>query len=243
MDTHDDFVAARRTSLVKEFGGGAAVEGAVDRALARCRRGWSRLEQITDVEAHVRDLVVEELERPRRRRLTLAALGVLVLLIVGAVVISLLPAPPAVRQEANPVPVPWFAEGELHLADVVVSLPGAGAFVAVDDGVVIEDEDGSLLLVRADGDVSDFDGPMPAFSEPDLPAPYDARGDMSRRLGVVIAPSGEVVHLMEIAAAGPEAGVYVRLSETINRLFVVCRNPPCTTISRVVVKGRDVRLH
>ena len=241
MDTHDDFVAARRSSLIEELGGGAAVEAAVDRALLRCRRGWSRLEQTTDVEAHVRDLVADELERPRRRRLTVLSLLVLVLLGAGAVVVSLLPAPPAVREEANPIPVPWFAEGELHLADVVVDLPGAGAFVAFGDGVVIEDEDGALLLVEADGAVSDFDRAMPVVAEPDTPAPF-ADADLSRRLGVAVAPGGVVVHLMEIAAAGPEAGVYVRLSETVNRLFVVCRDLRCTTHSRVVVKGRDVRL-
>ena len=242
MDTHDDFVAARRASLIDEFGGGARVEAAVDRALVRCRRGWARLEQTTDVEAHVRDLVREELDRPRRRRLTLVALAVLALLCVGAVIVSRLPAPPAVRAETNPVPVPWFAEGELHLADVVVTLPGAGAFVPLGDGVVIEGGDGSLLLVEAAGDVSDFDEEMPDVPEPDVPAPYDARGNLSQRLDVAVAPSGETVHLMEIGAAGPESGVFVRLSETIDRMFVVCGDPRCTRLSRVVVKGRDVRL-
>jgi hypothetical protein len=242
MDTHDDFVAARRSSLIDEFGGGVAVEAAVDRALVRCRRGWSKLEQTTDVDAHVRDLVADELERPRRRRLTLLAAAALALLVIVAVVVSLLPAPPAVREEANPVPVPWFAEGELHLAEVVVTLPGAGAFAPVDDGVVIEDEDGSLLLVQADGSVSDFDGAMPDVAEPDVPAPYDAGGVFSRRLGVTLAPSGEEVHLMEIAASGPEAGVYFRLSETARRLFIVCLNPSCTTVRRIVVAGNDVRL-
>jgi hypothetical protein len=242
MDTHDDFVAARRSALIDELGGGAAAEAAVDRALVRCRRGWSRLERTTDVEAHVRGLVADELERPRRRRLTLLAVAVLALVTIGAVIVSLLPAPPAVRQEANPVPVPWFAEGELHLSDVVVSLPGAGAFAPVDGGVVIEDEDGSLLLVEADGDVSDFDGEMPDTAEPDVPAPYDAGGVFSRRLGVTLAPSGEAVHLMEIAASGPESGTYFRLSETARRLFIVCVNPSCTTVRRIAVPGNDVRL-
>lgn len=242
MDTHDSFVAARRSSLIDEFGGGAAVEAAVDRALVRCRRGWSKLEQTTDVEAHVRDLVADELERPRRRRLTLLAAAALALLAVGAVIVSLLPAPPAVREEVNPVPVPWFAEGELHLADVVVTLPGAGSFVPVDGGAVIEDEDGSLLLVEADGGVSDFDGAMPDVAEPVVPLPYDATGAFSRRLGVTIAPSGEEVHLMEISASGPDAGVYFRLSETARRLFIVCLNPNCTTVRRIVVAGNDVRL-
>ncbi|HXH78775.1 hypothetical protein [Nocardioides sp.] len=242
MDTYDDFVGARRSALIEEFGGGAGAEAAVDRALARCRRGWVRLEQTTDVESHVRGLVRDELDRPRRRRLTLYALVSLALLVAAAVVISVLPTPPEVRKETNPVPVPWFAEGQLHLADVVVTLPGAGAFAQLDDGVVIEDEGGSLLLVDGDGDVSGYDGEMPEVTEPEIPAPYDEGSGISRRLAVAVAPGGESVHLMEIAAAGPEAGVYTRLSETISRMFVVCTTPQCTTQTRFVVKGRDVRL-
>lgn len=242
MDSYDDFVAARRPALVERAGGGAAAEAAVDRALARCRRRWATLERTTDVEGHVRQLVADELDRPRRRRLTLGAVGVLALLIAGAVVISLLPAPPSVREEANPVPVPWFAEGELHLADVVVSLPGAGAFAPFEDGVVIEDEDGSLRLVDAEGDVSDFDEAMPDVAEPDVEAPYDGRDAYTRRLGVSLAPTGEVVHLMEIAASGPEAGVFFRLSETARRLFLVCGDPGCAVRQRIVVPGNDVRL-
>ena len=34
------------------------------------------------------------------------------------------PRPPAVREEANRLPVTWYAQGELHLDDVVVELPG-----------------------------------------------------------------------------------------------------------------------
>ncbi|WP_107704796.1 hypothetical protein [Nocardioides allogilvus] len=242
MDTHDDFVAARRSSLVEEFGGGARAEAAVDRALARCQRGWRRLEQTTDVEAHVRDLVAEELERPRRRRLTLYAVGVLALLVAGAVVVSLLPAPPAVREEANRVPVPWFADGELHLADVVVSLPRAGSFVPLADGVVIEHEDGSLLMVAADGDVSDFDEAMPEEPAPDLPPPSEGGTPGDRRLDVVLAPGGEPVHLMEISLSRHEAEIYLRQSETVRRMFLVCRDRDCTSIRRVVVAGADVRL-
>jgi hypothetical protein len=243
MNAYDDFVGARRSALIEELGGGADAEAAVDRALSRCRRGWTRLEQTTDVESHVRDLAADELDRPRRRRLTIAALVVLALLAAGVAAVSRLPAPPEVRVETNPVPVPWFAEGQLHLAEVVVTLPGAGAFVPLDGGgVVIEDEDGSLLMVGPDGEVSDYDEPMPDVPEPEVPVPYDYGGDISGRLAVAVAPGGESVHLMEIAAAGPEAGVYTRLSETISRMFVVCTTPQCTTQTRFVVKGRDVRL-
>lgn len=240
MDTHDNFVAARRSALIEEFGGGAVVEAAVDRALARCRRGWSRLERTTDVEAHVRDLVTEELERPRRRRLTLYALAALAAVAAVVAVVALQPTPPAVRAETNRVPVPWFADGELHLAEVVVSLPAAGSFAPLDDGVVIEDEDGSLLLVEADGAVSDFDGVLPDVSEPDLPAPDDV--DAPRRLDVTLAPGGEPVHLMEISLSRHEGEIYLRNSETVRRMFLICSDPDCTSVRRVVVPGADVRL-
>lgn len=242
MDTHGDFVTARRSSLIEEFGGGAEAETAVDRALARCRRGWGRLERTTDVEAHVRDLVTAELERPRRRRLTAYAVGALALVAAIAVGVSLLPAPPAVREETNRVPVPWFATGELHLADVVVSLPGAGAFVSRGDEVLIEDADGSVLLVDADGGVSDYDGVMPDVTEPDLPAPYDPSAPSSQRLGVALAPDGAAVHLMELSVSRHEAEIYLRQSETVRRLFLVCPDTDCTSMRRIVVPGADVRL-
>lgn len=243
MDTHEDFVAARRSALVEEFGGAARAEAAVDRALARCRRGWARLEQTTDVESHVRELVAEELDRPRRRRLTLWALGGLAVVAAGVAVVALRPAPPEVREEANRVPVPWYATGELHLADVVVSLPGAGSFAAVDDGVVIEDAEGSLQLVEEDGDVSDWDEAMPDVEEPDRPSPYGDSAGYSRRLDVVIAPGGEIVHLMAVAADGPDAEEgYYRLSETARRLFVICADDECADVSQVMGPGDDVRL-
>jgi hypothetical protein len=242
MDTHDDFVAARRSALVDEFGGGAVVEAAVDRAFARCRRGWERLEQTTDVEAHVRDLVAGELERPRRRRLSLYAVGALALLVAGAVIVTLFPAAPAVREEANRVPVPWFADGELHLADVVVRLPRAGSFAPLDDGVVIEDEDGSLLLVDADGGVSEYEDAMPDVPEPGVAPPYDPNTPGARRLEVAIAPSGEVVHLMELPLSRHEAEVYLRQSETVRRMFIICSDWGCSSVRRIVVPGADVRL-
>lgn len=242
MDTYDDFVAARRSALVDEFGGGAAVQAAVDRALRRCQRGWTRLERTTDVESYVRDLIAEELERPRRRWLTLCAIAVLLVAAGIAVVVALQPAPPAVRSEANRVPVPWFADEELHLADVVVSLPGAGAFAPVDGGVVIEDADDSLLLVEADGHVSDFDGTMPDLPEPVLPSPYDPSAPGAQQLDVVLAPDGDAVHLMELSVSRHEAEVYLRQSETVRRMFLLCLDRECSSIERVVVPGADVRL-
>ena len=140
--------------------------------------------------------------------------------------------------------MPWFADEELHLADVVVSLPGAGAFAPLDDGVVIEDADGALLLVEADGDVSDYDGAMPDVPEPDAavavrreraerPAPRRRRG----------ARAGTPVHLMELRSSRHEAEVYLRQSETVRRLFLVCLDARLhLDRSASWCRARDVRL-
>ncbi|UUZ58731.1 hypothetical protein [Nocardioides sp. B-3] len=159
---------------------------------------------------------------------------------VVVAVVSLQPTPPAVRTEVNRVPVPWFADGELHLADVVVSLPRAGSFAPLGDGVVIEDSEGALRFVDADGDVSDFDRAMPAVPEPDVPAPYDV--DAPTRLDVTLAPDGQPVHLMEISLSRHEGEIYLRNSETVRRMFLICRDPGCASVRRVVVPGADVRL-
>ena len=65
------------------------------------------------------------------------------------------PEPPVVREEANELPVPWYADGELHLADVVVELRGVETFVADGSGAVARLRSGEVVRVAADGDVDD----------------------------------------------------------------------------------------
>ncbi len=242
--TYDEFVAARRHTLIADLGGGPDVEVAVDRALASCRRGWSRLERETDVEIHVRDLAAHELDRPRRRRLTTYVLATMAVLLGGAVVIALQPAPPPVRAEANPVPAPWYGGDDLHLAGVVVTLPGVRRFVSRGNDVVVENTDGSRSLVEPNGDVSDFSAALPLVRdvEPIVSAVAEL-GSMARILDVVVGPDGEVVHLAELLAAEPGAGTFVRLSETGQRVFLVCPDKTCSGVLREVVPEPDVRLH
>ena len=57
-------------------------------------------------------------------------LAVVALLAAGWAWWAAQPEPPAVRAEANRLPVAWYAEGELHLEDVVVELPDVEVFVA-----------------------------------------------------------------------------------------------------------------
>ncbi len=235
-DGHRAFVAARRDLLVAERGGGPVVEAAVDRALARLRRGWRRLEREDDVEARVREQVDLELDRPRRRRIAWRAAGVLLLVVLAGVLWSLRPQPPAVAEGPNPLPVPWYDGTELHLAEVAVTLPEIGTFVADGDGVLVQ-RDGEVQRVDADGDVSAYTGPVDLDPETDVPPPDVNPAD--RVLQSVAAPGGMTLHLVEINSSNPDAGTYVRLSETGKRVFLICLDGGCVT--RLVESGARLR--
>jgi hypothetical protein len=241
---YDAFVAARRDRLVAEHGGGPVAEAAVDRALVRLRRGWVRLEREDDVEARVREQVDLELDRPRRRRIGLRVAGALVLVVLAAVLWSLRPQPPAVTQEPNPLPVPWYDGTDLHLAGVRVTLPDLGAFVADGDGVVVRRGD-DLQRVDAEGDVSSYSGGLDPDTavdpEPDPAPDLDPPGlnPDDRLLQSVAAPGGTTLHLVELYSTDPDAGTYLRLSETGRRVFLVCQDGGCVT--RLVEAGARLR--
>lgn len=102
--------------------------------------------------------------RVRRRRLLRAGVSVVVIAAVSGWWLSR-PEPPEVREAANPLPVPWYADGELHLDDVVVGLPGVAAFEVSGAGVAVRLENGSTRLVSADGEVDDLESASPITSE------------------------------------------------------------------------------
>lgn len=233
---YEAFVAARRDLLVEERGGGPVVEAAVDRALARCRRGWRRLEREDDVEARVRDQVELELDRPRRRRIALRAVGVLVLVVLAGVLWSLRPQPPAVAEEPNPLPVPWYDGTDLHLAEVRVTLPDLGPFVPDGDGVIVR-RDGEVQRVDADGDVSAYSGSVDFDRDTTVNIPPLDPSD--RILQSVDGPSDTTLHLVEMLSSNPDAGTYVRLSETGRRVFLLCT--PYSCVTRLVEMGARLR--
>jgi hypothetical protein len=240
-DGHGSFVAARRDLLVAEHGGGPVVEAAVDRALARMRRGWARLEREDDVEARVRERIDVELARPRRRRIGLGAVGVLALVVLAGVLWSVRPQPPpppVVTESPNTLPVPWFDGTDLHLAEVKVRLSGLGSFAADGDGVVVR-RDGELQRVDADGDVSSYTGELDPDAVPGADLRPPGLNPNDRVLQSVVARDGMTVHLVELYSNDPEAGTYLRLSETGQRMFVVCKDRDC--IGGLVEPGARLR--
>ena len=57
----------------------------------------------------------------------------------------------AVDRAENPADVAWYADGRLHLEDVVLDLPAVRQFEPVWDGAAYGDEQGRVVFVDADG--------------------------------------------------------------------------------------------
>lgn len=99
--------------------------------------------------------------RRRVRNRRVARVGVATVLIAGfAGWWVSRPEPPPVREAANPLPVAWYADGELHLDEVVVDLPGVEAFRQLGADVAVRLEDGSTRLVTAAGKVDELARPV-----------------------------------------------------------------------------------
>lgn len=179
----------------------------------------------------------------RRRGVRLGLLAAVVAMIAGAGWAWWASQPPApeVREEANVLPVPWYAAGELHLSDVVVELPGIDSFVADDEEVVALMTSGAVKVVRADGDVDDLDTAPPELSEPPVPD-----GLPTGRYDVVVqsvtTAEGGTAHLLDSSRRIDDGGA-LRLSETGRRAVVVCDADGSCAAPRTLVTGsQSIRL-
>lgn len=100
------------------------------------------------------DVVARVRERRRRTRRRVALGVVFLLLVAGFTTWWRAPSEVPrgeVRRAGNPLPVPWYADGVLHLADVTVELPSVRDLVQVPDGVVLSDDDGAVWFVDGKG--------------------------------------------------------------------------------------------
>lgn len=196
------------------------------------------------------DVVDREARRRRRRTLRLVGLTAVLLVLVGTSAAWWAGRPPAphVAEEVNPVPVPWYADGRLHLAEVVVTLPGVTALAPEADGdVVVRRTGGTFWRVEADGDVGRLAG-EPAALARERPAPTVSEGlelgFADRVVDGVAGPDGLVVHLLDNAVAGASYGTYLRLSGTGRQALVVCREggTACDAPRLVTTSGERVLL-
>lgn len=121
--------------------------------------GHEALEAVPVRVAPVQEVVALH-RRRRRRRFRATAAGLAAVVLLAAVgtwwgsrpEIAELP-PPEVTRASNPADLAWYANGELHLKDVVVELPQLRALVEVPDGAVVADDEGRVLLVDQSGQV------------------------------------------------------------------------------------------
>ena len=309
---HTAYVVARWPvlvrSLVAEGVDVGAAEAAVAEALARLRRGWSRLASAEDVDARVwsevRDAAglppdepgavapllldagprdgVDDVEvsgdplgavaarRARRRRRAWAAGGAAVLacVLVAAYLgwaTSRSPEPEVVRA-ANPAPVPWYAEGLLHLEDVVVALPRLESFVATGgDEVAFVDTAGRWFSVDRDGRLTETTEPDDATAiggaggfrfSPDrrhvlrlvagIVSAYDVEGDTAidpgtgpdvRVLDAAFAEDGTVTYVLSNLTQRRLTDTTVRLSETGTLALRTCTLEPLACRDVVRLSG------
>lgn len=187
-----------------------------------------------------------QVQRAARRRRTLLR-G-----LVAAAVVAVLAAgwawwarPDAhpVREEANPLPVVWYAQGELHLEDVVVAIEHVRAFEAYGDDVVVLLDSGRSVLVEADGDVvptTDIDAR--ALEDGSVENVYVPLGRDDVLLQTVELPGGGWAHLIDSSRRADD-GEAVRLSESGRRALVICdRAFFCQQPITVVEGGGSIRL-
>ena len=165
-----------------------------------------------------------DLRAARRRRSVrrgLVGLAVLAVLVAGWVWWAGRPPPREVREEANPLPVAWYAQGELHLEEVVVELPGVDEFVAWGSGVAARMRSGDVVRVDARGGVHEIDDAPAPLDHPLRPPPFLALGPYDVLVQSVPVPGGGWAHLLDSSrrAGGQDA---VRQSESGRRALVVC---------------------
>lgn len=160
--------------------------------------------------------------RRRSARRGLAWLAVAAVLAGGWLWWATRPEPPAVRAEENPLPVVWYAAGELHLAEVVVTLPAVDEFVGWGSGAAVRLRSGEVVRVDADGDVSDLDeAPAVLDEQPEAP-PYLPIGQYDVLVQSASVPDGGGWAYLLDSSRRDGSSDAVRQSESGRRALVVC---------------------
>ena len=190
---------------------------------------------------------VRAARRRRGARRAVAGLAVAALLAAAWAWWAAQPEPPAVRAEANRLPVAWYAEGQLHLEDVVVELPEVEVFVAdFADGasraaVVARLRSGEVVRVDSEGEVEPVDDSPAALDTVPVAPPVRSLGLYDVWVESVPLAGGGWAHLVDSARqAGAEDTL--RQSETGRRAIVACPTEWTCEAPVTVPAGGTVRL-
>ena len=190
---------------------------------------------------------VRAARRRRGARRAVAGFAVAALLAAAWAWWAAQPEPPAVRAEANRLPVAWYAEGQLHLEDVVVELPEVEVFVAdFADGasraaVVARLRSGEVVRVDSEGGVEPVDDSPAALDTVPVAPPVRSLGLYDVWVESVPLAGGGWAHLVDSARqAGAEDTL--RQSETGRRAVVACPTEWTCQAPVTVPAGGTVRL-
>ncbi len=158
----------------------------------------------------------------RRRGLARGAVAAVVLVVLAAGWQWWATRPPAaeVREEANELPVVWYAQGELHLEDVVVALPDIRTFAATGPDVVARLRSGTVVRVTAEGEVGRADATDALDEPPEAPA-FLALTQYDNVVQSVPLPGGGWAYLLD-SSRRTSAQDALRQSESGRRALVVC---------------------
>lgn len=181
--------------------------------------------------------------RNRRRRLAVVTLAAAAAVLAALAWWDGRPDPPAVREEANPLPVVWWASGELHLREVVVELPDVDAFAAWGDGAVARLGSGETVRVDAGGGVHPIDETPDVLEPRPDPPPVLALGEYDVVVQSVPQPGGGWAHLIDSSRRDAGPNDEVRQSESGRRALVVCdASGSCSPPRTIVGADGSVRL-
>ncbi len=179
----------------------------------------------------------------RRRNLKRGAAGVLVLAVLATGWQWWASRPPdaEVREEANQLPVVWYAQGELHLDEVVVTLPGIEEFAAAGPEVVARLRSGTVVRVTADGEVEAADATDALDDPPEAPR-FIAFTQYDNVVQSAPVPGGGWAYLLD-SSRRSVAQDALRQSETGRRALVVCTSESvCEEPVTIVGADGSIRL-
>ncbi|GAA1931672.1 hypothetical protein [Nocardioides hwasunensis] len=173
----------------------------------------------------------------RRRGVRQGAVGLVVLVVLAAgwQWWASRPPPVEVREEVNTLPVVWYSQGELHLEQVVVTLPDIEEFVASGPAVVARLRSGRVVRIDQDGTVESSDVTAALDDPPQAPR-FIAFTQYDVVVQAAPVSGGGWAYLLDSSRRDGQRDA-VRQSETGRRALVVCTSELMCSDPRTIVES------